>query len=61
MNSLPKDDSFYSNGSRAVNLVTVGQVRGKHYQLDDANTQVTATATAPDDRESRRRMRVQSK
>lgn len=47
-----KDDSSYARGTDDINLVTIGQVRGKHHPIYDED--VRATVAAGEDRESDR-------
>ncbi|KAG9495562.1 hypothetical protein J7337_013812 [Fusarium musae] len=50
--ALRKDDSSYARGTDDINLVTIGQVRGKHHPIYDGD--VRATVAAGEDRESDR-------
>jgi hypothetical protein len=50
--ALRKDDSSYARGTEDINLVTIGQVRGKHHPIYDGD--VRATVAAGEDRESDR-------
>ncbi|RKL10232.1 hypothetical protein BFJ68_g8848 [Fusarium oxysporum] len=50
--ALRKDDSSYARGTDDINLVTIGQVRGKHHPIYDED--VRATVAAGEDRESDR-------
>ncbi|KAF5710322.1 integral membrane protein PTH11 [Fusarium globosum] len=50
--ALRKDDSSYARGTDDINLVTIGQVRGKHHPIYDGD--VRATVAAGDDRGSDR-------
>ncbi|KAM0208284.1 hypothetical protein ACHAPQ_010047 [Fusarium lateritium] len=50
--SLRKDDSSYNAGSNDLNLVPIGQIRGKHHPIYDGDLGVTIAAG--EDRESDR-------
>ncbi|KAF4452080.1 hypothetical protein F53441_5012 [Fusarium austroafricanum] len=50
--SLRKDDSSYAAGTNDINLVTIGQIRGKHHPIYDGN--VRSVIAAGEDRESDR-------
>lgn len=50
--SLREDDSSYNVDSNDINLVTIGQIRGKHHPIYDGD--LRATIVVGEDRESDR-------